>query len=172
MTCEGSSPGSHRWRFDEMIKTTYALLVLVFSTGALASENDPAGAKVHEYFELFNARDVQTIAHEIYSSPVHIGGGTGHSVYADPSAAIESLNSFYGQLDEQGWKASVIDHLEICQLSDTLALVDTRFSRVTGDGEPIPPALRTTLYVVQVIDGAWRIVAFYSHDADKRPSCN
>lgn len=148
------------------------LLLLAFTINATADDSDEAGAKIYEYFELFNARDVQTIANEIYSSPVHIGGGAGHRVYVDPAAAIESLNSFYGQLDEQGWKASVIDHLEICQLSDTLALVDTRFSRVTQDGEPIPPAVRTTLYVVQVIDGAWRIVAFYGHDADKRPSCN
>lgn len=147
------------------------LLLIALTSVVAADDADEAGAKIHEYFELFNARDVQTIANEIYSSPVHIGGGAGHRVYADPAAAIESLNSFYGQLDEQGWKASVIDHLEVCQLSDTLALVDTRFSRVTGDGEPIPPAMRTTLYIVQVIDGAWRIVAFYGHDADKRPSC-
>ena len=85
---------------------------------------------------------------------------------------MSSLTSFYVQLEEQGWQASVIDHLEICQLSDTLALVDTRFSRVKADGEPIPPAVRTTLYIVQKIDGNWRIVSWYGHDADKRPSCN
>lgn len=145
----------------------FALLVVAMG----ASADDDAGARIHEYFELFNAKDVQTIAHEIYSSPVHIGGGDSHRVYEDPAAAIASLNSFYTQLDQQGWKASVIDDLQVCQLSDTLALVDTKFSRITHSGEPIPPAVRTTLYIVQKIDDAWRIVAFYGHDADKRPSC-
>ena len=147
------------------------LLLVGLASVAVADDADDAGAKIHEYFELFNARDVQTIANDIYSAPVHIGGGVGHRVYADPAAAIESLTSFYGQLDEQGWKASVIDYLEICQLSDTLALVDARFSRVTQDDEPIPPAVRTTLYVVQKSEGRWGIVAFYGHDVDKRPSC-
>ena len=148
------------------------LLLVALASVAVADDADDAGARIHEYFELFNARDVETIANEIYSSPVHIGGGDSHSMYADPEAAIESLTSFYGQLDEQGWKASVIDHLEICQLSDTMALVDARFSRMTQDDEPIPPAVRTTLYVVQKIEGRWGIVAFYGHDADKRPSCS
>lgn len=147
------------------------LLLVALASVALADDADDAGAKIHEYFELFNARDVRTIANEIYSSPVHIGGGDGHSVYADPAASIESLTRFYSQLDEQGWKASVIDHLEICLLSDTLALVDTRFSRMTQDNEPIPPAVRTTLYVLQKLEDRWAIVAFYGHDADKRPFC-
>ena len=144
--------------------------LLVLSVGTRA--DDDAGAKIYEYFELFNAKDVETIANQIYSVPVHIGGGDSHRVYADPAAAISSLNSFYAQLDDQGWKASVIDHLQICHLSDTLALVDTRFSRITQDGEPIPPAVRTTLYIVQKIESDWRIVAFYGHDADKRPACD
>ena len=55
--------------------------------------------------------------------------------------------------------------------SDTLALVDTRFSRLKANGEPIPPAVRTTLYVLQKIDGDWRVVSWYGHDADKRPAC-
>ena len=148
------------------------LLSSLLFVAMAASANDDAGAKIYEYFELFNAKDVQKIAHEIYSSPVHIGVGDSHRVYADPAAAIESLNSFYGQLDEQGWKASIIDDLQICELSDTLALVDTKFSRMTHAGEPIPPAVRTTLYIVQKIEGDWRIVAFYGHDADKRPACD
>jgi hypothetical protein len=35
----------------------------------------------------------------------------------------------------------------------------------------MPPAIRTTLYVLQKIDGDWKVVAFYGHDNDKRPGC-
>jgi hypothetical protein len=49
--------------------------------------------------------------------------------------------------------------------------VDTRYSRLTSDGDPIPTAVRTTLYVLQKIGGDWRIVAFYGHDNETRPSC-
>jgi len=148
------------------------LLFLTFAAGLVAADDaDEAGAKLYEYFEVFNARDKEKVANHIYSTPVHIGGGTGHRVLADPDAATANLTSLYEQIEAQGWKESVIDNLEICHLSATLALVDTRYSRMDHDGEPIPPAVRTTLYVLQKIDDNWRIVAFYGHDADNRPTC-
>ena len=146
--------------------------VLMMASGLVAAaDGEDAGAKVHEYFRLFNEKDVETIAHRIYSSPVHIGGGDGHRVYANPAEAIDSLNSFYTQLASQDWRESVISDLQICQLSPTLALVDTQFSRVTSSGDPILPEIRTTLYVLQLIDGDWRIVSFYGHDPANRPAC-
>jgi len=149
------------------------LLTLVLAAGsAVADDSDDAGAKLHEYFDVFNAKDVDKVANYIYSTPVHIGGGAGHGVLTDPAAAIENLTSLYAQIEAQGWQESVIEDLKVCVASETLALVDTRYSRMDADGQPIPPAIRTTLYVLQKIDDAWRIVAFYGHDNDKRPSCN
>jgi hypothetical protein len=146
--------------------------VLMLAAGiASAADGEEAGAKVHEYFDLFNKKDVETIAHRIYSSPVHVGGGDGHRVYANPAEAIDSLNSFYTVLADQDWRESVISDLQVCQLSPTLALVDTQFSRITSSGDPIPPETRTTLYVLQMIDGDWRIVSFYGHDPANRPAC-
>jgi hypothetical protein len=149
------------------------LLVAMFMAGfAMADDAEDAGAKLYEYFDVFNTKDKDRIANYIYSTPVHIGGGEGHRVLADPAAAVENLSNLYPQIEAQGWKKSVIDDLKVCVLSGTLALVDTRYSRMTGDGEPIPPAIRTTLYVLQKIDDNWRIVAFYGHEADKRPVCD
>ena len=154
------------------MKITMVALLAVFSCSvAMADDAKDAGAKVHEYFAVFNARDVQKIANKIYSTPVHIGGGGGHWVLATPEAAVENLESLYKVIVERGWKESKISSLSICIASDTLALVDTQYSRLNQDGEPIPPTLRTNLYVLQKIDGAWRIVAFYGHDDDKRPAC-
>jgi hypothetical protein len=150
---------------------TIFLCTLFFCGFAHADNAEDAGNKVHEYFKVFNARDIQKIATEIYSTPVHVGGGAGHRVLATPEAAVENLAQLYVAIDAQGWRESVIDNLKICMASDSLALVDTRYSRIDNNGEPIPPAIRTNLYVLQMIEGAWRIVAFYGHDDDKRPGC-
>ena len=151
------------------------LLVLVMSmfvaTSVPADDAADAGAKLHEYFDTFNRKDMRKVANEIYSTPVHIGGGDGHRILADPDAAIENLTGLYEQIEAQGWVESRISDLQICVASPTLALVDTRYARLTSDGKPIPPAVRTTLYVLQKIDGDWRIVAFYGHDNDSRPTC-
>jgi hypothetical protein len=136
--------------------TVIPILALMACSTAIADDAADAGAKVHEYFEVFNAKNTEKIANEIYSTPVHIGGGDGHRVLATPEAAVENLETLYEAIIGRGWKESKISSLSIC---------------VASDGEPIPPSLRTILYVLQKIDGAWRIVAFYDHDDDKRPAC-
>ncbi len=150
----------------------FILILMMLPAVAVADAADEAGAKLFEYFDLFNAKDSDRVANYIYSTPVHVGGGASHNVLADPAAAIANLTGLYEQIEAQGWKESVIDDLRVCLASATLALVDTRYSRIDQDGRPIPPAVRTTLYVLQHIDDEWRIVAFYGHDADKRPSCD
>jgi hypothetical protein len=69
-------------------------------------------------------------------------------------------------------KESVIEDLKICMASATLALVDTRYSRIDQNGQPIPPAVRTTLYILQKFGTSWKIVAFYGHDNNQRPNCD
>lgn len=144
--------------------------LLCFGTYAVADEADDASAKLYEYFEAFSAKDKVRIATQIYSTPVHIGG-TAHRVLADPDAAVDNLTRLYKEIEAQGWVESKIDDLQVCVLSESLALVDTRYSRLKGNGDAIAPAVRTTLYVLQKIDSDWRIVAFYGHDNDRRPRC-
>lgn len=148
-----------------------AVLLFTVNNALLADEADDAGAKLFEYFAEFNEKDIKTVANEIYSTPVHIGGGAAHRVLADPAAAEANLVSLYEQIEGQGWVESRIENLKVCVVSASLALVDTRYSRIDQDGMPIPPAIRTTLYVLQKLDGDWRIVAFYGHDNELRPVC-
>jgi len=154
-----------------MKKTLIAVCASLITGICVADDAADAGAKLHEYFAAFNAREADRIANTIYSTPVHIGGGTGHRVLADPAAAVANLNDLYAQIDAQGWRESQILDLVVCVASPTLALVDTRYSRIDEQGVAIPPAIRTVLYVLQKIDGDWRIVAFYSHDEERRPGC-
>lgn len=155
-----------------MRKIITAVAVLLVSGSVFADDAEDAGAKLYEYFEAFTRKDSRTIATEIYATPVHIGGGAGHRVLETPDAAVANLTRLYGEIEAQGWVESRIDDLAICVASDTLALVDTRYSRLKENGEAIPPAVRTTLYVLQKVDGDWRIIAFYGHDADRRPRCD
>jgi len=148
------------------------LLALLVCNVAVADDAEDAGAKLYEYFATFNEKDVHKIANEIYSTPVHIGGGSGHSVLANPAAAAENLQSLYERIEPQGWVESKITDLKICLASDTLALVDTRYSRLDNQGNTIAPAIRTTLYVLQKIGGDWKVIAFYGHSNDKRPACD
>jgi len=158
--------------WEVAMKIRFVVLVLLIPCSTIYADGaDDAGARVHEYFEAFNARDIQKIATGIYSTPVHVGGGAGHRVLATPEAAMDNLDSLYDTIETEGWRESVIDNLKICMASASLALVDTRYSRIDNDGKPIPPAIRTNLYVLQMIEGDWRIVAFYGHDDDKRPGC-
>lgn len=147
------------------------LIVFLICNVTFADDAKDAGARLYEYFDAFNAEDTHKVAKEIYSTPVHIGGGDGHRVLATPEAAVENLENLYEVIKGRGWKQSKISSLEICIASESLALVDTQYSRLNQDGEPIPPTLRTNLYVLQKIDGDWRIIAFYGHDDDKRPAC-
>jgi len=148
-----------------------AILAFIVCNVAIADDAKDAGAKLYEYFATFNDKDAHKVANQIYSTPVHIGGGSGHRVLVDPDAAVENLKSLYEQIEAQGWVESKISDLKVCLASASLALVDTRFSRIDNEGNAIPPAIRTTLYVLQKIDDDWRIVAFYGHDNDKRPAC-
>ncbi len=150
------------------------LLTVVLGVAPLTPPVDDAqdaSAKVYEYFSLFNEKDSEKIANEIYATPLHIGGPTGHRVLADAEAAVKNLTNLYEQIDAQGWKESRIKDVVVCLASDSLAFVDTQYSRIGRDGTPIAPELRTNLYVLQKLDGGWRIVAFYSHDSDKRLGC-
>lgn len=149
-----------------------ALLVVFVCNVAIADDAEDAGAKLYEYFTTFNEKDIEKVANFIYSTPVHIGGGAGHRVLATPDAAVENLTGLYKQLEAQGWAESKISDLKICVASDTLALVDTRYSRIDKEGNVMPPAVRTTLYVLQKIEGDWRVVAFYGHDNEMRPGCD
>ena len=59
------------------MKILIILLALVLSWGtAIADDAAEAEAKVREYFDVFNAKDVDGILDRIYSIPVHVGNSS------------------------------------------------------------------------------------------------
>lgn len=155
-----------------MHRIIVVLMMLLTGAAVFADDADDASAKLQEYFALFNAKDTEKVANYIYSTPVHIGGGTAHRVLADPVAAKANLDNLYEQIEAKGWVESRIKELRVCMASPTLALIGARYSRLDKDGEPIPPAIRSNLYILQKLDSDWRITAFYGHPGTVKPSCS
>ena len=154
-----------------MKKTILALVFVLTGTVVFADDATEAEAKVREYFDVFNAKDVDGILERIYSIPVHIGNSSGHRAYANGADARSSLAALYEQIDSQGWVRSVISNVDACVIADGLVFAEVTYTRDKADGEAIAPGLRSNVYVLQKLEPGWRITAFYSRDMDKGFDC-
>ena len=141
-------------------------------TAAVADDATEAEAKVREYFDVFNTKDVDGILELIYSIPVHIGNSSGHRAYATAADARSSLAGLYEQIESQGWVRSVISDVDACVIADGLVFAEVNYTRDTADGEAIAPGLRSNVYVLQKLEPGWRITAFYSRDIDRGFDCH
>jgi hypothetical protein len=148
-----------------------AMAFLRASSVAVADDRTEAEAKVRQYFDVFNAKDVDGILEKIYSIPVHIGNSSGHRAYHTEDDARSSLTGLYKQIEGQGWVRSVISDVDACGIADGLVFAEVTYTRDKSDGTAIAPGLRSNVYVLQKLDTGWRITAFYSRDMDKGLAC-
>ena len=154
------------------MKTRYwAILILFLCGNALAGDADDVKAHLYKYFATFSAGDAEKVANEIYSTPLHTAFGTSHGVMATPDAAVENLGNLYEEWGADGWAESRINRMDVCMATDNIALVDTRYSNLNKDGEQLPPGEQAIIYVLQKIEGNWRVIAYYGLDSDKQPRC-
>ena len=155
-----------------MNKLLRPALLLLLCAAASADDTADAEAKIREYFDVFNEKNIERITGSVYAMPVHIGNSSGHRAYLTEDDAANSLATLYTQIEEQGWAKSVIQAIDACAIADGLVFAEVRYSRNRHDGQAIAPGLRTNIYVVQKLAPGWRITAFYSKDADKRMTCS
>jgi hypothetical protein len=148
-----------------------ALTLISSSTIATADNVAEAEAKVREYFDVFNTKDVDGILERIYAIPVHIGNSSGHRAYASPDDARSGLVGLYDQIEGQGWVRSVIKNVKACAITDGVVFAEVTYTRDKADGEAIAPGLRSNIYVLQRLEPGWRVTAFYSRDMDKGLDC-
>jgi len=123
---------------------------------------------MEKYLELFNAAAAKEIAQHIYAAPIQHTSKTGHGAVTSTAEVQNMFDNIFKQIKARGWVRSHTHSLDVLVLGDGLALVELNYSRIAGDGKPIPPDRRAGLYVVKKIDDAWRIVALYGHDATKK----
>lgn len=154
-----------------MKKTILALVFILTGTAVVADDATEAEAKVREYFDVFNAKDVDGILERIYSIPVHIGNSSGHRAYANSADARSSVAGLYEQIESQGWARSVISNVDACVIADGLVFAEVTYTRDKANGEAIAPGLRSNVYVLQRLEPGWRVTAFYTRDMDKGFDC-
>jgi hypothetical protein len=154
-----------------MKKTILALLLILTPGIAAADDAADAEAKVREYFDAFNEKDVDGIVERIYSMPVHVASGSGHRAYVTAEDARSSLAALYEQIEAQGWVKSVIREVKPCVVADGLVFAEVNYTRDKADGAAIAPGVRSNVYVLQKLAPGWRITAFYGRDVDKGLDC-
>jgi hypothetical protein len=121
------APGNRR----EIRTNQFALAFLAtFSPSvAWADDAESANAKLREYFATFNNTDIHTGTMEINSTALHTGYGSDHVASATAAKAFEYRDSFRRQITGPGWLEFRIEGVKTCSISDTLALLDIRYSR-------------------------------------------
>ena len=155
-----------------VMKRGMLVLLAALSLNVAAADNvEAAKAKMMEYFDAFGKNDLQRIVTEIYAPSVQMVVRAGHQVLPTPEAALAGLTGFRNGLVARGWVEFRFDNMETCEISDNLVLLDTQYASVFKRGSETSEMMSTMLYVLHKIDGEWRIVAYYDHDHDKRPTC-
>ena len=149
----------------------WVLSFILSGVAVAADDAAEAEAKVREYFDVFNAKDVDGILERIYSIPVHIGNSSGHRAYASAADARTGLTSLYEQIEAQGWARSVIQNVDACAIADGVVFAEVTYTRDKTDGEAIAPGLRSNVYVLQKLQPGWRITAFYGRAMDMGFRC-
>jgi hypothetical protein len=96
------------------------------------------------------------------------------SVFLSPEGTfvlptVQDTEQFLGQLlhglRKRGYARSVLTEVQVKQLSDELALVNTCGERYTRDNVLLEP-LRA-LYTMRKVDGAWRIATATMYDPER-----
>ena len=148
------------------------VLLAALSLNVAANDNvEGAKLKMMEYFEAFGENDLQRIVTEIYATPVQMVVSQGHMVLATPEQALGGLTGFRKGLEARGFQGFRFDNMKACEISDNLVLLDTQYASIFKQGEETREMMSTLLYVLYKTDGEWRIIAYYDHDHDKRPTC-
>ena len=113
------------------------------------------------YVALFNDEQAEVIAKEIYLPPLQIRkfGDESHAIATTTEEIHEQFRSMFAKIKAKGWKRSVVHGMDIHVGGEDLAFIDMRFSRLTGDGKPIPPAQRIASYVLVKRSSGWRIIS-------------
>lgn len=136
-------------------------LALALPPVARADERAKAvEALMADYVRLWNAHD----AHAIWTGVYRMDA-------AQPMKSEADLAAQFAQLKAQGYDHSDITSIHACLLTPQTAMAVMRFSRLKGDGTPLPPKDRASFYLLRKFDDGWRITALMGMDASARLDC-
>ncbi len=125
-------------------------------------------AVLRRYMSLFNAGDAESIATEVYKAPILLLWPTGaHAAFADTDALSKFFRGYIDGEAKAGRIATEIETLEICVLSESVALafVDYAITRVDGN------TTAGWFYMFQKEAGAWRATSLAPRDLRAKVTC-
>jgi hypothetical protein len=125
-------------------------------------------AVLRRYMALFNAGDAEPIATEVYKAPVLLLWPTGaHAAFPDTDALSKFFRGYIDGEVKSGRIATEIEKLEICRLSQSVALafVDYAITRVDGNVKS------GWFYMFLKEAGAWRATSLAPRDLRTKVIC-
>lgn len=123
-------------------------------------------AKLHEYFERYEANDYDGIMENVYATPVTTGFGSVRGLRKNDEDVKNSLTQLKKGAREAGWVASPIISINTHILSEGLVFADLSYRRRKAGDNPETQDL-SVVYVLQNLEKGWRITSFYGRDTDK-----
>lgn len=111
------------------------------------------------YTRAWNQHDSATIARDFYR--------TGPSLEEQTA----NLERGFVSLRAQGYHHSDIHAILGCPTGPDTAWAGMRFTRLTADGEPLPPKDRASSYDLKKFADGWRIVKLGGGDASQPLAC-
>ena len=121
-----------------------------------------------EYFQLWNAGDVQAIARDSWTAPGWISLNTTEPL-PDAAAIEATYASVQANLKAKGWSYSKQLHNKARVLNENSVLLQSTWTRHLEDGSTLEPhkvssVVRDGTYLYLKLDGTWRIAALFMSD--------
>lgn len=151
-----------------VLRSMRLLIVAVLSMSVLACASAPPPrdeaveieAFMWDYTRVWNTHDARQIAERFYR--------LGPSV--DEQSA--NLERQFETLRAQGYRRSDIREIKGCLIGEGIARAGMKYSRLRGDGVPLPPADRASQYDLKRFPDGWRIVRIGGADPASPLTCS
>ena len=128
---------------------TLSLILLLVSLSANSSDLSEPQVAIQQYFEYFNAKDIDSLNNASGQPFTLINGGkiSKWNKYGD---AVD-----FSGLESSGWAYSLIHHNELIYEDDMTAMVNINFSRYDSADAVISTS--DVIYLLVYRDGAWKL---------------
>ena len=128
---------------------TLSLILLLVSLSANSSDLSEPQVAIQQYFEYFNAKDIDSL-NNASGQPFTLVNGGKISKWHKYGDAVD-----FGGLESSGWAYSRINQNKLVYEDDMTAMVNINFSRYDSADAVISTS--DVIYLLVYRDGAWKL---------------
>ena len=128
---------------------TLSLILLLVSLSANSSDLSEPQVAIQQYFEYFNAKDIDSL-NNASGQPFTLVNGGKISKWNKYGDAVD-----FGGLESSGWAYSRINQNKLVYEDDMTAMVNINFSRYDSADAVISTS--DVIYLLVYRDGAWKL---------------